>query len=173
MLWLPSGVSGMLLEHWCSFALGARGDVDAEIFFLSTFLAASVPYRLISSPSSWSSRTQGCESHGDFSSVRSVTSVLAVSGYSDVVSLPLRSNCRLAAIGIGLSEQNAARIATYVRRTWPGAKILLLGRPSGLFDDPLYDDSVLSSGNPAEILKAASQLLNGMNGTLTLFSLQT
>jgi hypothetical protein len=39
------------------------------------------------------------------------------------------------------------------------AKILLLGRPSENFDDPLYDDAVNPSCNPSGIVETADRLL--------------
>ena len=85
--------------------------------------------------------------------------VLAVCGYREVVSLPAGSNCSLAVIGVAPDEIAAVRTASHVRHTWPAAKILLLGRPSDLFDDPLYDESVVASGNPAGVVGAARRLL--------------
>lgn len=85
--------------------------------------------------------------------------VLAVSDYRDVCALPLDSNCALVAIDLAHNEQEAIRIATHARRTWPKAKILLLGHPSGDFDDPLYDDTVRPSCNPSGIVATAEKLL--------------
>ena len=70
-----------------------------------------------------------------------------------------KSECRLVAISLDVSEREAALIAAHVRHTWPAAKILLLGSPSAWFDDPLYDDSVMPSYNPAGLVEAAKRLL--------------
>jgi hypothetical protein len=85
--------------------------------------------------------------------------VLAVSAYADVCKLPADSNCCLVVIDICPSEHEAARIAGYARRTWPTAKILLLGRPSEEFDDPLYDDAVSPNCNPSGVVDSANRLL--------------
>jgi len=85
--------------------------------------------------------------------------VLAVSGYMDVCTLPAESNCCLVAIDICHSEHEAVRIAAHARRTWPHAKILLLGRPSEAFDDPLYDDAVNLQYNPTGFVDSAYRLL--------------
>ena len=85
--------------------------------------------------------------------------VLALSTYCEVCSLPEDSNCCLIAIDISPSEHEAARIAMYARRTWPQAKILLLGRPTERFDDPLYDDTVNPSCNPSGVVETASRLM--------------
>ena len=85
--------------------------------------------------------------------------VLAVSAYSEVCSLPADSNCCLVAIDICPNEHEAVRIAMHIRRTWPNAKILLLGNPSDEFDDPLYDDSVSPSYNPSGVVESADKLL--------------
>jgi hypothetical protein len=85
--------------------------------------------------------------------------VLAVSSYQEVCQLPQDSNCRLVAIGICPNEHEAARIARYARKTWPKAKILLLGKPSNEFDDPLYDDSVSPAYNPSGVIDIAEKLV--------------
>jgi CheY-like chemotaxis protein len=90
--------------------------------------------------------------------------VLAVATYKDVCRLPTDSNCCLVAVDINPSEHEALRIAVHVRRTWPGAKILLLGSPSENFDDPLYDDSVTPSYNPAGVIETAKRLLTTGHG---------
>ena len=85
--------------------------------------------------------------------------VLAVSAYTEVCALPADSNCGLVAIDICPNEYEASRIAVYARKTWPKAKILLLGHPSDDFDDPLYDDAVNPSCNPSGIVECADKLL--------------
>jgi hypothetical protein len=93
--------------------------------------------------------------------------VLAVSGYREVCCLPADSNCRLVVIGLRPSEREAQRIANRVRRSWPAAKILLLGVPSPSFDDPLYDDSVETGWNPWVVIKKAIQLIGETQPPLT------
>lgn len=90
--------------------------------------------------------------------------VFAVGGYLDVCRLPTDSNCCLVAVDINPSEHEALRIALHVRQTWPGAKILLLGSPSQNFDDPLYDESVRPSCNPAGVIETAKRLLTACHG---------
>ena len=85
--------------------------------------------------------------------------ILAVCNYEDVSKLPPENNCGLVVIGLAPSEQEALRITRHVRKTWPRAKILLFGRPSERFDDPLYDESIVPSGNPAGVVEAAHRLL--------------
>ena len=88
--------------------------------------------------------------------------VLAVGGYQDVSILPPDSNCCLVAIDLRPSEHEARRIAMHVRRTWPLAKILLLGEPSREFDDPLYDDAVRTLWSPLAVVETARRLI-GLN----------
>lgn len=87
--------------------------------------------------------------------------VLAVSAYKEVCDLPADSNCGLVAVDIVPNEHEALRIAVHARKTWPKAKILLLGRPSEDFDDPLYDDAVSTFCNASGIVESAGQLLSG------------
>ena len=85
--------------------------------------------------------------------------VLAVSAYTEVCALPADSNCGLVAIDICPNEHEASRIAVHARRTWPKAKILLLGHPSDEFDDPLYDEAVNPTFNPSGIVESVDKLL--------------
>ena len=82
----------------------------------------------------------------------------------DICHLPTDSNCCLVAVDINPSEHEALLIALHVRQTWPGAKILLLGSPSQNFDDPLYDDAVSPSHNPAGVIETAKRLLTTCHG---------
>ncbi len=86
--------------------------------------------------------------------------VLAVGGYQDVSSLPADSNCCLVAIDLRPSEHEARRVAMHVRKTWPSAKILLLGEPSRDFDDPLYDDCVRTLWSPLAVVEKARKLIS-------------
>jgi hypothetical protein len=85
--------------------------------------------------------------------------VLAVGAYIEVCKLPAESNCGLVAIDVSPNEREAMRIAVHARRTWPTAKILLLGHPSEEFDDPLYDDAVHPGFNPSGVVETAERLL--------------
>lgn len=85
--------------------------------------------------------------------------VLAVGAYPDVCQLPRDSNCCLVAVDLYPNEHEARRIALYIRLTWPGARILLLGQPSFDFDDPLYDASVGASCPPSGVVETAKRLL--------------
>jgi DNA-binding response OmpR family regulator len=85
--------------------------------------------------------------------------VLAVTGYTEICTLPSDSNCCLVVIGLAPSEHEAVRVAIHSRRSWPLAKILLLGHPSSQFDDPLYDDAVDPSFAPAELIATVNLLL--------------
>jgi len=80
-------------------------------------------------------------------------------GYSDVCSLSGSTSFSLVAVSLVPSQDEAAKIAAYVRRQWSSAKILLLGRLQGDFDDPLYDDIVDPSFNPWAFLDTSKRLL--------------
>ena len=85
--------------------------------------------------------------------------VLAVANYHDLCALPGESNCCLVAIDLCPYEHEARKSATYVRRTWPTAKILLFGSPSPRFDDWLYDDSVRTCWSPLYLVRSARLLI--------------
>jgi hypothetical protein len=71
------------------------------------------------------------------------------------------------AISLAPSQNEAAKIAAYVRRQWPSAKILLLGRLQADFDDPLYDDIVDPSFNPWAFLDTSKRLLLAIGANLS------
>jgi hypothetical protein len=85
-------------------------------------------------------------------------------GYTDVCGLS--GSFSLVAISLLPSQDEAARIAEYVRRHWPSAKILLLGRLSTDFDDPLYDDIVDARFNPSAFVDVGERLLKALGATL-------
>jgi hypothetical protein len=85
--------------------------------------------------------------------------VLAVASYHELSTLPADSNCCLVAIDLCPYEHEARKIATYVRSTWPTAKILLFGEPSPRFDDWLYDDSVRACWSPLSAVRSARILI--------------
>ncbi len=87
--------------------------------------------------------------------------VMALSMYSEMVGLPPDSNIRLVVVAIGSNELEVAHIAEYARRTWPKARILALGQAFDVLDDPMYDESVMPSCNPAGVIDAARRLLRG------------
>jgi hypothetical protein len=72
----------------------------------------------------------------------------------------------LVVISLALPQDEAGKIAEYVRRRWPAAKILLLGRLSTDFDDPLYDDIVDASFNPSAFVEASERLLTALGANL-------
>ena len=88
-------------------------------------------------------------------------------GYSDVCGLSGSTSFSLVAISLTPSQDEAAKIAAYVRRQWSSAKILLLGRLQADFDDPLYDDIVDPSFNPWAFLDTSKRLLLALGANLS------
>jgi hypothetical protein len=89
-------------------------------------------------------------------------------GYSDVYGLSGSNSFSLVAISLVPSQDEAAKIAAYVRRQWSSAKILLLGRLQADFDDPLYDDIVDAAFNPWAFLDTSKRLLMALGADLSL-----
>jgi hypothetical protein len=90
--------------------------------------------------------------------------VLAVGAYHEVCGLPADNNCCLVIVDLEPSEHEALKVAKYARRAWPGARILLLGKPSEEFDDPLYDAALTRVWNPQDIVEAVRRLLGDLRG---------
>jgi hypothetical protein len=95
-------------------------------------------------------------------------SIEKAAGYCDVCDLSKRTSFSLIVISLVPDQDEAAKIATYVRGQWPSAKILLLGSLQGDFDDPLYDDIVDSSFNPSAFVDASKHLLNILGANLSV-----
>jgi len=87
-------------------------------------------------------------------------------GYSEVCSISASGIFSIIAISLNPQQMEAAKIATYARRQWAAAKILLLGRLTGDFDDPLYDDIVDPSFNPSALVETTKRLLNDLRANL-------
>jgi hypothetical protein len=83
-------------------------------------------------------------------------------GFSDVCELSASTNVGLVAIGLAPKQSDAEKIAAYVRKCWPNAKILLLGRLTDDFYDPLYDEIVDPSLNPSGVIEASRHLIKDL-----------
>jgi hypothetical protein len=95
-------------------------------------------------------------------------SIEKAAGYCDVCNLSKRTSFSLIVISLVPDQDEAARIATYIRGHWPSAKILLLGSLQEDFDDPLYDDIVDSGFNPSAFIDASKHLLNTLGANLSV-----
>jgi hypothetical protein len=82
-----------------------------------------------------------------------------VASYTEVFHLNDAISFSLVVLNICPSDERASDIASYVRRRWPSAKVLLLGTDCGCVEDPLYDDIVDPCCNPAGLLEVAQRLL--------------
>ena len=87
-------------------------------------------------------------------------------GYSEVCGLSGSASFSLVAISLVPSQNEAAKIAEYVRQQWPSAKILLLGRPPEDCDDPLYDDIVDPTFNSWAFQDTSKRLLMALGANL-------
>lgn len=67
-------------------------------------------------------------------------------------------NYRLIVIDLR-DPKSAERVAFYSRRRWPRAKILLLGKIRGEFQDALYDEIVDPCCNPVGFVEISRRLL--------------
>ncbi len=84
--------------------------------------------------------------------------VTIATGYSEACSRPERSSYSVVAIGMRAGFEEARKMALHVRRSWPNAKILLLGESTLDLDDPLYDDIVDPAFNSAALVRSFLQL---------------
>jgi hypothetical protein len=85
-----------------------------------------------------------------------------VASYTEVFHLNEAVGFSLVVLNICPSDERASDIASYVRRRWPRAKVLLIGSDCGCVEDPLYDDIVDPCCNPAVLVEVAQRLLGAV-----------
>jgi DNA-binding response OmpR family regulator len=78
--------------------------------------------------------------------------------YVDVLDLRARPDFGYAVLSENLGIGNVRTIASEVRRRWPAARILIIGSPSVMIEDYLYDDAVDHRFNPQGLLDALRRL---------------
>ena len=81
-----------------------------------------------------------------------------VASYTEVFHLNDAISFSLVVLNICPSDKRASDIASYVRRRWPRAKVLLIGTGCGCVEDPHYDDIVDPCCNPAALLEVVQRL---------------
>lgn len=94
--------------------------------------------------------------------LRPHSKLAVVTNYWDLCSMSLQKEEFQVAV---LNEQNSAhelrRRARYIRRTWPGAGILIVGGSSEALKPRLYDEKVPSRIEPADLLSVIDRLNPG------------
>jgi hypothetical protein len=95
--------------------------------------------------------------------LRSHSRLAVVTNYWDLCSMSLQREEFQVAV---LNEPNCARELRrrlrYIRQTWPGAAIVLVGGSSELQKHPLYDERVPSRVAPADLLNVIDRLNSGV-----------
>ena len=87
--------------------------------------------------------------------------LLARSNYSDtpafsqneIFALRQTKAIALAVLSAGLGSRPLAAVAHTVRKQWPRARILILGRAESLLEDHLYDEQTEHSSDPMQLLQ--------------------
>jgi len=64
----------------------------------------------------------------------------------------------LAILSDSLGHRLLAAAAHTVRKQWPRARILILGRPESVLEDHLYDEQIDHSSNPKQLLEDVESL---------------
>jgi hypothetical protein len=64
----------------------------------------------------------------------------------------------LAVLSDSLGKSSLRGVAENLRRQWPRARILILGAPQTVLDDPLYDEAVDRRISPEDLLAALVKL---------------
>lgn len=91
--------------------------------------------------------------------LRAHCKLAVASNYWDLCSLSLqREEFQVAVLNEPGSARELRRRAKYIRRTWPDAVILLVGRSSETLKHRFYDESVPPGIKPAELLTVIDRL---------------
>ena len=105
----------------------------------------------------------------DISVLSSESSLLAKSNYcvtpafshAELFILRETKAIALAILSGSLGQQLLAAIAQTVRRQWPLARILILGRAQSVLEDHLYDEEIKDSPTPKQLLDEIERLYKG------------
>ena len=85
----------------------------------------------------------------------------AVTSLRDMYAIPERINCDIAILHHTLSRLETRNASEYIRRRWPGAKILVISAEIDVLDDPLYDEWAPPDQSPETLLATIEQLTGG------------
>jgi hypothetical protein len=86
---------------------------------------------------------------------------LVASNYWELCSLSIgeAEQVSVAVIEVSTSDRDLLRTAEHIRRRWPDAQILLMGREPEELEDPLYDERIPPGIKAAELLPAVERLV--------------
>jgi len=87
--------------------------------------------------------------------------LLVASNYWELCSLSIGEAVQVsvAVIEVSNSDRDLLRTAVHIRRRWPEARILLMGREPEDLEDPLYDERIPPGIEAAELLPAVERLV--------------
>ena len=93
--------------------------------------------------------------------LRRSSHLLVASNYWELCSLSIGEAVQVsvAVIEVSNSDQDLLRTAVHIRRRWPEAQILLMGREPEDLEDPLYDERIPPGIEAAELLPAVERLV--------------
>jgi hypothetical protein len=77
--------------------------------------------------------------------------------------IPERNNCDIAILHHTLTRLETQTSSEYIRRRWPGAKILVISAEIDILDDPLYDEWAPPNQSPEMLLATIEQLTGGQS----------
>jgi hypothetical protein len=83
-----------------------------------------------------------------------------VASYCDLFKIPRQQSFEIAIVHEMLSVREFRDCSAHIRRTWPGAKILVICAEAGVLDDPLYDDWITPAYSPDVLLATSERLID-------------
>jgi hypothetical protein len=84
---------------------------------------------------------------------RSNYSVTPAFSQNEIFALRQTKAIALAVLSAGLGSRPLAAVAHTVRKQWPRARILILGRAESILEDHLYDEQTEHSSDPMQLLQ--------------------
>ncbi len=94
--------------------------------------------------------------------LRAHSKLAVVSNYWDLCSMSLQAeDFQIAVLNDPSSPRELRRRVKYIRRTWPGAAIVLMGAGPEDLDPRLYDQRVAPRIGPADLLAVIDRLNGG------------
>jgi hypothetical protein len=88
--------------------------------------------------------------------------VTRATGESEILTLRDRQAVPLAILSDRLGQRLLGTVAATVRRQWPRARILILGKVPAMLEDYLYDEQIYRLPDPEQVIAALEELYEGM-----------
>jgi len=104
--------------------------------------------------------TERCNAIRDAFRERGRCQLSTVTSYCDLFSIPRQQSFEIAIVHEMFSVREFRDSSARIRRTWPGAKILVMCAAAEVLDDSLYDDWIAPTCSTDALLAASERLID-------------